>query len=140
MNKVFLLGNLTCDPELSYLPSQTAVVKIDIAVNRQWKDKDGNRKEDVCFVQCKSFGKQAETINQYFQKGRPILIEGRLNFGQWEGKDGKKRSKHTVMIESFHFVGGKSEKPEQPKFPEAQQTTNGPYDPVANGEPSNVPF
>jgi len=107
-NKVILMGNLTRDPQLSYLPSQTPVVELGLAVNRQWKGQDGQKREETCFVDCKAFGRQAEVLNQYMSKGRPILIEGRLNFSSWEGKDGQKRSKLRVVIESFQFLGGGS--------------------------------
>jgi len=106
LNKVFLMGNLTRDPQLSYLPSQTPVVDFGLAVNRRWTDKDGQLKESVCFVDCRAFGKQAENINKYLTKGRPLFVEGRLEFDQWTGADGVKRSKHRVTVESFQFIGG----------------------------------
>ncbi len=104
-NKVILIGNLTRDPQMSYLPSQTPVVEFGLAVSRKWRASDGQMREDTCFIDCRSMGKQAETINQYFNKGKPILVEGRLQFDQWEGKDGTKRSKHRVFVERFSFVG-----------------------------------
>ncbi len=100
------MGNLTRDPKLSYLPSNTPVVEISLAVNHKWKTQDGQQREDVCFIECNSFGRQAETINQYLRKGQPILIEGRLQLDQWEAQDGSKRSKHRVHIDRFTFVGG----------------------------------
>ena len=104
-NKVILVGNLTRDPQMSYLPTNnTPVVDVGLAVNRKWKDQQGNTKEEVCFIDCRAFGKTAEIINKYFSKGRQILIEGRLHFSQWEAKDGTKRSKHRVMIERFEFM------------------------------------
>jgi single-strand DNA-binding protein len=103
-NKIILMGNLTRDPQLSYLPSQTPVVEIGLAVNRRWRDQSGQQREDVCFVDCRCYGRQAETINQYMRKGRPILVEGRLELDQWEAQDGSKRSKHRVFIERFSFV------------------------------------
>ena len=105
-NRVILMGNLTRDPEMSYLPSQTAVVEIGLAVNRRWKSQDGQQREETCFIDCRAYGRQAETLNQYMSKGRPILIEGRLQFDQWEGKDGTRRSKHRVVIDNFQFLGG----------------------------------
>jgi single-strand DNA-binding protein len=105
-NKVFLMGNLTRDPQLKYLPNQTAVVEFGIACNRRWKGPNGEDREEVTFVDCASFGKQAEVINQYFQKGKPIFIEGRLKFDSWEDKQGGgKRSKLSVVIEAFQFIG-----------------------------------
>ncbi len=104
-NKVILVGNLTRDPQMSYLPSQTPVVEVGLAVNRKWRSQDGQQREETCFIDCRAFGKQAETINQYMSKGQPILIEGRLVFDQWEGKDGAKHSKHRVIVEKFQFLG-----------------------------------
>ena len=104
-NKVILMGNLTRDPQLSYLPSQTAVVDFGLAVNRRWRGTDGQQREEVCFVDCRAYGKPAETINQYMNKGKPILVEGRLVLDSWEGKDGTKRSKHRISVERFQFVG-----------------------------------
>ena len=103
-NKVILLGNLTRDPQLSYLPSQTAVVDFGLATNRKWTGQDGQLREEVCFVDCRTFGKPAETINKYCKKGRLLLVEGRLTFDSWTGKDGEKRSKLRVTVDSFQFV------------------------------------
>ena len=104
-NKVILMGNLTRDPQLRYLPNNTAVCEFGMAVNRNWRDRDGNQREEVCFVEISSFGRQAEVINQYMSKGRPCLVEGRLKFDSWTGQDGQKRSKHSVVVENFQFVG-----------------------------------
>jgi len=105
-NRVILAGNLTRDPQLSYLPSNTAVVEFGMAINRRWRGSDGNPKEETCFVDVRAYGRQAETINQYMSKGRPILIEGRLQFQQWTAADGGKRSKHMVIVENFQFLDG----------------------------------
>jgi single-strand DNA-binding protein len=113
-NKVILMGNLTRDPQLRYLPSNMAVCDFGIAVSRRWRDKDGNMKEEVCFVDCDAWAKQAETINQYMTKGKPILIEGRLRLDTWTGQDGQKRSKHKVVVENFRFVGARGEEGGQP--------------------------
>jgi single-strand DNA-binding protein len=104
-NKVLLMGNLTRDPQLSYLPSQTAVVDFGLAINRRWTGKDGESKEDTCFVDCRVFGQQAETFNKYMSKGRPVFVEGRLDFDTWTAQDGTKRSKHRVTVERFQFLG-----------------------------------
>lgn len=104
-NKVLLMGNLTRDPQLSYLPSQTAVVEFGLAVNRKWTGKDGEKKESTCFIDCRAFGKPAETINKYLSKGRPVFIEGRLDFDSWTAQDGSKRSKHRITVENFQFLG-----------------------------------
>jgi len=107
-NKILLMGNLTRDPQLSYLPSQTAVVEFGLAVNRNWRGKDGEDKTSVCFVDCRAFGKQGETINKYLQKGDPIFIEGRLEFDSWTAQDGGKRSKHRVTVVGFQFLGSRN--------------------------------
>jgi single-strand DNA-binding protein len=106
LNKIFLMGNLTRDPQLSYTPTQTAVVDFGLAVNRRWKGKDGSNKEETCFVDCRAFGRQAENINKYLTKGRPLLVEGRLTFNSWTAQDGSRRSKHRVTVEQFQFIGG----------------------------------
>jgi single-strand DNA-binding protein len=106
-NKVILMGNLTRDPQLKYLPNNTAVCDFGLATNRRFKDKDGNQREDVCYVDISAFGRQAEVINQYMTKGKPILIEGRLKFDSWTGQDGQKRSRLAVVVENFQFVGAR---------------------------------
>jgi single-strand DNA-binding protein len=103
-NKVILAGNLTREPELSYLPSQTAVVNFGLAVNRRWRSKGGEEKSEICFVDCVAFGRTAENINKYVTKGDPFFIEGRLTLDSWTAQDGTKRSKHKVTIESFQFL------------------------------------
>lgn len=109
-NKVFLMGNLTRDPEVSFLPSQMAVCKMGLAINRQWTDKDGQRKEEVTFVDCEAWGRTAENIGKYLKKGRPIFIEGRLKLDQWEAQDGTKRSRMKVVVDTFQFIdsGGRA--------------------------------
>lgn len=104
-NKVILAGNLTRDPQLSHLPSNTAVCEFGIAVNRKWRSQSGEMKEEVTFVDVRAYGKQAETINQYMTRGKPLLVEGRLKFDAWETKEGQKRSKLYVIVESFQFIG-----------------------------------
>ena len=105
-NKILLLGNLTRDPQLSYTPSQTAVVDFGMATNRRWTAQDGSQREETCFVDCRAFGKQAETINKYLAKGRLIFIEGRLTYETWTAQDGSKRSRHRITVESFQFLPG----------------------------------
>ena len=106
-NKVILMGNLTRDPELRYTPKGTAVANLGLAVNRIWRDAEGQQQDETTFVDVDAFGKQAETIGQYMQKGRPILVEGRLKLDQWEDKNsGQRRSKLGVVLERFTFVGG----------------------------------
>jgi len=108
LNKVLLMGNITRDPELKYLPSQTAVCEFGMAVNRTWTGQDGVKKEEVTFVDCSCFGKQAELISKYKKKGDPLFIEGRLKLDQWEAQDGSKRSKMRVVVENFQFLNRSS--------------------------------
>jgi single-strand DNA-binding protein len=110
LNKVYLMGNLTRDPELRYTPSGTAVASFGIAVNRTWTGQNSEKKEEVCFVDINAFGRRAEVINEYFSKGNPIFIEGRLQFNQWETKEGQKRSILRVVAENFQFIGSGSGK------------------------------
>ncbi len=105
-NKVILLGNLTRDPEMTYLPSQTPVTEFGLAVNRKWKGQDGQDREEAMFVDCRVYGRQAEVFKQYMAKGRAIFIEGRLQLDRWEDQQGQKRSKHRVIVERFQFIGG----------------------------------
>lgn len=112
-NKVMLLGNLTRDPEVRFTPKGTAVCTFGLAVNRTWSGEDGQKKEEVTFVECDAWGKQAETIGQYMSKGKPIFIEGRLKLDSWDDKEsGQKRSKLKVIVESFQFLGVKPDQGE----------------------------
>ena len=105
LNKVFLIGNLTRDPELRYIPSGAAVADIGIAVNRSFTKKDGEKSEETLFVKVVVWGKQAESSAKYLSKGRPVFIEGRLQSRSWEDKDGQKRSAMEVVAERVQFLG-----------------------------------
>ena len=123
-NKVILAGNLTRDPELRYTPKGTAVARIGIAVNRQWRDESGQQKEEVTFIDVDAWGKQAETISQYLKKGRPILIEGRLKLDSWDDKQtNQKRYQLRVVLETFQFLdsGGTREGGFAPSAPDASR-------------------
>ncbi len=106
LNKVFLIGNLTRDPELRYIPNGTAVAKFGLAVNRTYKSQDGEQKDDTCFIDIVTWGKIAESCANYLSKGRPIFVEGRLQYNTWETPDGQKRSKIDVVAERIQFLGG----------------------------------
>lgn len=140
-NKIILLGNLTRDPQLSYTPSQTAVVDFGMATNRKWKSQDGTEREEVCFVDCRMFGKRAEVISKYLKKGNPLFVEGRLSFESWQGKDGTKHSRHRVMVETFEFVGQRDNAaPSQTSPQNSPQTNENPeYQPDFPGD-DNIPF
>ena len=125
-NKVILLGNLTRDPELRYVPSGAPVCSFDLAVNRSYTTQAGERRDEVCYVTIVVWGKQAETCAEYLKKGRGALVEGRLTLRSWETPDGQKRSKHEVVGERVQFMGGRREgggpleqEPEVARAPEA---------------------
>ncbi len=120
-NKVILMGNLVRDPQLSFLPSNTAAVEFGIATSRTFKKQDGSQGEETCFTDCQMFGKRAEVVNKYFKKGEPILVEGRLKLDQWQAQDGSKRSKLRVFVENFEFVGGKKPESGHQQQPQSQQ-------------------
>ena len=104
-NKVILAGNLTRDPQLSVLPSNTPVCEFGMAINRKWRSQDGEMRDETCFVDLRMYGRRADVINKYMSKGKPIMVEGRLKYDQWEAKDGGKRSKLYVIVDNFEFLG-----------------------------------
>jgi single-strand DNA-binding protein len=109
-NKTILMGNLTRDPEIRSLPSGQTVTNFGLAVNETWTDKaSGEKREEVCFVDVDAWGRQGEVVLEYFSKGKPILIEGKLKFRTWEADDGTKRSKHSITLDRFSFVGSKND-------------------------------
>lgn len=110
LNKVLLIGNLTRDPEVRMMSSGRPVCNFGLALNRNYKDSDGNKKEEVTFVDVECFGPRAEAVGRFFSKGRPIFVEGRLKLDQWESKEGEKRSAIRVVLDNFEFVdAGKSD-------------------------------
>jgi len=115
-NKVLLMGNLTKDPELRYTPQGTAVVNLRLAVNRKFRDRNQEMKEETCFVTCVVWDKQAEACNQYLHKGSPIFVEGRLQSRSWEDAAGQKRNVIEVRAERVQFLGsGTARQQEAPR-------------------------
>lgn len=107
-NQVILMGNLTRDPQTRQLPSQSPVAEFGLAVNRKYRTQEGEDREETCFVDCVAFGRQAEVIAQYCQKGKPLFVQGRLRLDQWEDKEtGQKRSRMSVVVENFQFIGAR---------------------------------
>ena len=102
-NKVILMGHLTREPELRYTANGTPVATVGLAVNRRFRQGD-ETKEDVCFVDVITFGRQAETVCEFLQKGSPALVEGRLQWRSWETEDGQRRSRHEVVAERVQFL------------------------------------
>jgi len=106
LNKVFLIGNLTKDPELRYTPNGIGVVNLRVAVNRKFRDRStGDLKEETCFVTTTAWDKQAEACNQYLSKGSPVFVEGTLQSRSWEANDGQKRSTIEIRAERVRFLG-----------------------------------
>ena len=106
LNKTMLIGNLTRDVELRYTASGTAVANFGMAINRTYMNSDGEKVEDVCFVDVVAWDRLAEICGEYLAKGRPAFIEGRLQMRTWEQEDGKKRSKLEVVAQNIQFLSG----------------------------------
>lgn len=107
-NKVILLGNVTRDPEIRYTPKGTAVTELGVALNRVFTSDNGERREEVTFVEVTLWGRTAEIAGEYLKKGRPVLIEGRLQLDTWDDKQsGQKRSKLKVVADTLQLIGGR---------------------------------
>jgi single-strand DNA-binding protein len=108
LNKVLLMGNLTRDPEVRYTPKGTAVTELGIAVNRIYTGENGEKREEVTFVDVTVWGRTAENVGEYLRKGRPVFIEGRLQLDSWEDKQsGQKRNKLKVVADNVQFLGSR---------------------------------
>ena len=105
LNKVFLMGNLTRDPELRYTPGGTAVAEFGLASNRKYRTQAGEMQEETTFVDIVVWGRQGENVSQYLSKGRGVFVEGRLQYDSWEGQDGQKRSRIRVVADNVQFLG-----------------------------------
>ena len=115
LNRVFLIGNLTRDPELRYIPSGTAVTSFDIAVNRAYVAQSGEKKEETSFLKVVVWARRAEVCAEYLSKGSPVFVEGRLRSRSWETQDGQKRSTVEVVANNVQFLRGSSrQRPEAP--------------------------
>jgi single-strand DNA-binding protein len=133
LNKVFLIGNLTRAPELRYTPTGTAVSDLRLAVNRAYTTQSGEKRQETYFLTVVVWGKQAETCGEYLDKGSPILVEGRLQTREWEGKDGQRRNVVEVVADRIQFLGRA-----RGAGPEAEAVEE-PGERVAEGE-EEVPF
>ncbi len=130
-NKIILVGNLTRDIELRYSQGGMGIAKTAIATSRKFTS-NGEKKEEVCFVDITFFGRSAEVANQYLRKGSKILVEGRLNFEQWVDQNGQKRSKHSVIVETMQMLDSKADSQGAGYNAPAQ---NSGYNAPAQGEP-----
>ncbi len=157
VNKVFLMGNLTRDVELKYTPSNQPVATFGLAMNRRYRTKDGENREETTFVDCEAWARTAEVMSEYLSKGRPVFIEGRLKLDPWQDKDGNNRSKLRVVVENFQFVdsrggagggsgggsgggGGRASAPEpvaSANRPSAASPDSGQHQPVSEDD---IPF
>jgi single-strand DNA-binding protein len=141
-NKVIMIGNLTRDIELKYLPSGSAIAKGAIATSHKYKTQTGEQKDEVCFLDFTVFGKGGEILNQYVRKGSKVMLEGRLAFEQWQAQDGSNRSRHALIVSEFKFLDTKADStnmgggnsynaPQQPQYNQQQQY-NQPQQPMQN--------
>jgi single-strand DNA-binding protein len=113
-NRVVLVGNLTRDPEHKQLPSGQSVCRLGLATNRQFKNRQtGSMVQEVCYIDIDVWGPQAESCRQYLQKGRPVLVEGRLKFDTWEDQNGQTRSKHSIVADRVVFLSSAVESVEE---------------------------
>lgn len=138
-NLVVLMGNITRDIEVRYTPTGVAIIKLGLAMNRKWFDsKTNQKKESVVFVDVDVWGKQAETVQQYFKKGDQIHIQGRLDTESWVDKEtGKKRTKQKVVCERFQFVGGRKSDGAAPR-PAGTTQQRQPTEPGASEPPEDL--
>ena len=152
LNKVFMIGNLTRDPELRYIPSGTAVASFTVASNRVYTSSAGEKKEEACFVRVVAWARQAELCSEYLTKGSPVFVEGRLQSRSWETPDGQKRSTLEVVAQNIQFLsrkgsaeGARAERGMEPAAaaqsaeeptPSAGELTDAP----AEGDLGEVPF
>jgi single-strand DNA-binding protein len=142
LNKVFIIGNLTRDPELRTLPSGIPVVSFGVATNRNWKDKSGQKKEDVQFHNIVAFGKQAEIVKQYLSKGSSIFIEGRIQNRTWDAQDGTKRNRTEIIAERIQLGprrGSQGQEPSSKNGAKSEPLETIEY-PEEEANPEDIPF
>jgi single-strand DNA-binding protein len=145
INKAILIGNLTKDPELKSLPSGMVVASFSIATNRTWKDKDGQKKEEVEYHNITAFGKQAELVNQYCKKGDSLYVEGRLQTRSWEA-DGKKLYRTEIVMETMQFGSKRNKDNSDMQDVKTLRETNGASSqdaveyPADDINPEDIPF
>ena len=149
-NKIIMIGNLTKDIEVKYLPSGSPIANCSIATSHKYKMQNGEQKEEVCFLDFSIFGKGGEIFNQYAKKGSKVMLEGRLVFQQWKAQDGTNRSRHALSVSEFKFLDSKQDnqqnQQQQPyNAPQQQQSsdTNNAYEqniPTIDIHNDEIPF
>jgi single-strand DNA-binding protein len=148
LNRVLLIGNLTRDPEVRYTPKGTAVADISLAINRFLQSEDGEKKEEVTFVDVTLWARLAEISGEYLKKGKPVLIEGRLQLDTWDDKQtGQKRSRLRVIAESMQLLGARdngggrpADRTQGAAAGSAPAQPPRPRDPDLDVEPDDIPF
>lgn len=142
LNKVFLLGNVTRDPEIRYTPKGSAVCDLGIAVNRNYTTDSGEKREEVTFVDVTLWGRTAEVAGEYVKKGRPIFVEGRLQMDTWDDKQtGQKRTRLRVVAENMQMLGGRPPGGAAEASGEGRQTSTPPRAPSASApDEDEIPF
>ncbi len=138
VNKVFLMGNLTRDVQLKHTANNTAIANFGLAVNRRYRNSNGEMQEEATFVDCEAWARTAETMSKYLSKGRPVFVEGRLRLNEWQDRDGNKRSKLLVVVDNFQFVDSRQGGGDQGGSRQTESAGTGGY----GGGPSNddIPF
>lgn len=144
LNRVFLIGNLTRDPELKYVPGGTAVSNLGLAVNRKYRGQNGELKDITCFITIVVWGKQAENCSEYLHKGSSIFVEGNLQSRSWENQDGQKRNVIEVRAGRIQFLGKplspKAEKSEEGEVVFEEELQNNKKEDAASTQDEEVPF
>lgn len=147
LNKVFIIGNLTRDPELKALPSGTKVCSFSVATNRVFKDKEGVRQDATEFHNVSAFGRTGELVAQYMKKGSQVYLEGRLQTRSWEGKDGEKKYRTEIIADTVQFgnrPGGAGSSSAQSAKGTAEASPEAPADkidyPTEEINPDDIPF
>jgi single-strand DNA-binding protein len=150
LNRVLLIGNLTRDPDVRYTPKGTAVADIGLAINRVFTGEDGEKREEVTYVDVVLWSRLAEIAEQYLKKGRPVFIEGRLQLDSWDDKQtGQKRSRLRVVAENLQLLGSRGEgeaggtgaaPAPRRSAPAPAPKPNPPRDPDLDAEPDDIPF
>lgn len=125
-NQLTLLGHVTREPELRFLPNQTPVAEFGMAVNRKFKRSNGTEAEKVLFIDCRLFGEGAKVIHEYIGKGAALFVQGKLDYETWEDREtGAKRSKHLLTVETFQFVGSRPQRDGDEQQGQRQQQRGG---------------
>ncbi len=139
LNKVMLMGNLTRDPEIKYTPKGTAIAAFGLAINRNYTLENGEKREEVTFVDCEAYARLAEIIGEYCKKGKPLFVEGRLKLDSWDDKaSGQKRSKMKVVVETMQLLGSREGGGDSSGYDEADSHA-APQRPAASSAPRRAP-